>query len=309
MPDFHPTGSTAPLDQAEGLRRRFAGQRRRVLPLAANPHVASSASVLDRVAAVLARGGREVLVVDAGAASPPPSELALVDLGAGIERVAPRVSYLAARGLPMRFVDTRGSAAGFVDAVQAAAPQAEVVLLHADGTDLIRLLKGRAARPMLIGADHPESIKHAYAGCKLLVQRCGFMTFDLLLLASPFSPRVDGIAASLSRCADGFLGALVVDWALIDPSADPAEEPDEPLARLLAAQLALDDSGLPEPSAATAFGPDALRRVASMPSHAPAPGDIAAQGQAWPGHFAHSNRGAVAAPPGGPSSDPFRTAI
>jgi hypothetical protein len=239
-PSFDSSISGAPLDQAHGLRRLFAGRARHVLPLAANPHVAFSGVVLDRLAAVLAGQGHEVLVVDASSMSPPPHELASVELAACIERLAPRVSYLPARGLPRAHVDTRGSAAGFIDALQQAAPQADVVLLHADGADLARIFKRRAVRPILLGADHPDSIKHAYASIKLLVQRCALMSFDLLLAASPSSPRAVSIAESLAGCADNFLGATLLNTALVDPAGEPAEPADDALAGLLAAQLALD---------------------------------------------------------------------
>ena len=242
MPAAQSTTSPLPLDQADGLRRLFAGRGCRVLALAANPHVAFGGLVLDRVAAVLAALGREVLVVDAADSSPAAHELARLDLAACIERVAPRVAYLPARGLPLAHVDTRGSSAAFIDALQAAAPDAEVLLLHADAADLARLLKRRAVRPLLLGADHPESIKHAYASCKLLVQRCQLMSYDLLLAASPLSSRAADIAASLGSCAEGFLGAALRDWALIDPAGDPAEATDEALARLLGAQLEIDET-------------------------------------------------------------------
>ena len=78
MRDFYATSAPMPLDQADGLRRLFAGRRRHVLPLAANPHVAFGGIVLDRLAAVLAAQGREVLVVDAASSSPLPHELAQV---------------------------------------------------------------------------------------------------------------------------------------------------------------------------------------------------------------------------------------
>ena len=236
--DSGPAG--APLDQAHGLRRLFAGRARHVLPLAANPHVAFSGIVLDRLAAVLAAAGHEVLVVDASSMSPPPHELAAVELAACIERLAPHVSYLPARGLPRAHVDTRGSAASFIDALQQAAPQADVILLHADGIDLARIFKRRAVRPILLGADHPESIKHAYANIKLLVQRCALMSFDLLLAAAPTSPRAVNIAESLAGCADNFLGATLLNTALIDPAGDPSAPADDALGPLLAAQLALD---------------------------------------------------------------------
>ena len=230
-----------PLDQADGLRRMFANRQRRVLPLVANPHVAFSGLVLDRLSAVLAAMGRQVLVVDAAGSSPPPPELVAVDLAACIETVSPRVAYLPASGLPMSYVDTRGCASGFIDALQRAAPQADVVLLHADAQDLARILKRRAARPVLVGADHPESIKHAYAGAKLLANRCSLLTFDLLLAASPQSPRAASIAQSLAGCAENFLGAVMCHTALVDPAGAPAAEPDVALAALLAAQLSLDE--------------------------------------------------------------------
>jgi hypothetical protein len=242
MRDFYANSAPMPLDQADGLRRLFAGRRRHVLPLAANPHVAFAGVVLDRLAAVLAAQGREVLVVDAASSSPLPHELAQVELAACVEPIAPRVAYLPARGLPLAYVDTRGSAGGFIDAVQLAAPQAEVVLLHADAADLARLFKHRAARPLLIGADHPESIKHAYASAKLLAQRCGLMTFDLLLAAPPQSPRAASIAASLGGCVENFLNAVLRHSALVDPAADTDEPASAALERLLTEQLALDDT-------------------------------------------------------------------
>jgi hypothetical protein len=242
MRDFYVSTRPGPLDQADGLRRLFAGRRRHVLPLVANPHVPFSGLALDRLAALLAAQGFEVLVVDAGATSPPPHELARVDLAACVERLSPRVSYLPARGLPLAYIDTRGSAGGFIDAVQSAAPQAEVLLLHAEGPELARVFRRRTARPLLLGADHPESIKHAYANLKLLARRCDLMTFDLLLTASPQSPRAAAIAASLGECADRFVGATLLHTALIDPAGDPADAPGAELTALLAGQLALDDA-------------------------------------------------------------------
>jgi len=274
MRDFYATSDPMPLDQADGLRRLFAGRQRRVLPLAANPHVAFAGVVLDRLAAVLAAQGHEVLVVDAASSSPLPHELARVELAACVEPIAPRVSYLPARGLPMAYVDTRGSAGGFIDAVLLAAPQAEVVLLHADAADLARLFKHRAARPLLIGADHPESIKHAYASAKLLAQRCGLMTFDLLLAAPPQSPRAASIAASLGGCVENFLGAVLRHSALVDP-AGAGDEPASPsLARLLAEQLALDE----------------LTGAARRPAAQPAPPMRAGPGWHAPGADLNKNR-------------------
>ncbi len=270
MRDFYAPSGSMPLDQADGLRRLFAGRRRHLLPLVANPHAAFSGVVLDRLAAVLAAQGHEVLVVDAASTSPLPHELAGVDLAACVEPIAQRVAYLAARGLPLAYVDTRGAAGAFIDAVQLAAPQAEVVLLHGDAADLARLLKHRAARPVLIGADHPESVKHAYACAKLLVQRCGLMTFDLVLAAPPLSPRAASIPSSLGGCIDNFLGAMLRHCALVDPAGATDEAPSAALSRLLAEQLALDEGARPVRATAPPHRAAPWRRVADLNSNRPA---------------------------------------
>ena len=262
MRDFYDSSSPAPLDQAHGLRRLFAGGLRPcVLPLVANPHVAFGGVVLDRLAAVLAASGRQVLVVDAGSGAPQAQELARLDLAVCIERIAPRVGYLPARGLPLSYVDTRGSAGSFIDALQTAAPWADAILLHAESHEMARLLVRRNARVLLLGADHPESIKHAYASLKLLVQRCGLMSYDLLLAASAHSPRLAGIATSLAQCADSFLGALVHHCAVIDPAVDSSAPADDSLQGLLAEQLALDE---PPWNPAATWAPHSAPAVADV---------------------------------------------
>ena len=244
---FAPSAAGQPADQASGLRRLFAS-RRRLLAVAANPFVPTSQALLETLSAALAAHGRRVLVVDAASTAPPPHETALFDLAAGVERLDEQVSYLAARGVPLAHVDTHGSAAAFVDAAFDAAPGHELMLLHADPSDLARMVGRRALRPLLVGADRPESIKQAYAACKLLVQRCGLMTFDLVLAADPERRRVPAIAERLASCADSFLGAVLHDWAAVDPLFDPAAAQDRALQRLLAAQLALE-AAEPAPAA------------------------------------------------------------
>ena len=51
MHDFYAHSRPMPLDQADGLRRMFAGRQQRVLALVANPYVAFSGVVLDRLVA------------------------------------------------------------------------------------------------------------------------------------------------------------------------------------------------------------------------------------------------------------------
>lgn len=258
MRDFYAPSSPVPLDQAHGLRRLFAGTRQHLLPVAANPHVAASGVVLDQLTAALVQRGHRVLVVDAADRSPAPPEMSVLDLGACIDVLSPQVSYLAARGLPLAYVDTRGSAGKFVDALLEAAPRCDAILLHANATDLARMFMRRAARPLVMGADHPESIKHAYAACKLLAQRCGLMTFDLLLAAEPGSRRAQAIVKSMASCADGFIGALLHDWALVDPAAGADTPPGAALERVVAAQMSLHDEVL-APHAAPAAPARVLR--------------------------------------------------
>jgi hypothetical protein len=237
VPNAYAAPLYRPLDQADGLRRLFATRASCVLALVANPHGVHASAVLDRVATGLASVGRQVLVVDAAACAPPPPELVQLDLAPCFEEIAPRVAYLPARHLPLRYVDTRGCAASFIAALQAARPQADAIVLHAEPLDLARVLKYRAARPLLLAADEPESLKHAYASCKLLAQRCGLMTYDLLLAAPHHSSRLVPIARSLSGCADRFLGAVLRNSALVDPALPADTEPDPPLLHLLQEQL------------------------------------------------------------------------
>jgi flagellar biosynthesis protein FlhG len=237
----------SPADQAHGLRRLFGGALVRHIALVANPHVAFDSVVLERLTTTLAGMGLNTLVVDAADSSPAPCELAALDLRAGIEPLSERVSYLAARGLPLAHVDTRGSSAHLLDRLQAAAPQCSVLLVHASASDLCRLYARRSLRPLLLAADLPESLTHAYASMKLLAQRCGWMSADLLLAAPAATPRAALIAQRLASCADTFLGASLREWLAIDPASDVRDEPSDALRALVAAQLRLGDDEVPPP--------------------------------------------------------------
>ncbi len=256
------SGHQAPTDQADGLRRLFGSRGTSFVPLVANAHVFDSGLAIERLTAGALRQGRKVLIVDAADRSPPVAEASALGLAHCIETLAPDVGYLAARGLPLRYVDTRGGAGRLLDELVLASAATDLVLLHAEAPDLARIFKGRAARPVLLAADHPESVKHAYAAWKLLATRCEWLSADLLLLADRKSPRAPHIAASLAQCADSFLGAVLTHWAAIDPDADPRQMIDPDLKRLLASQLDLDDlmpaSTAPRsPAAAGAHSPTA----------------------------------------------------
>lgn len=234
MSDFRASDNTPLRDQADGLRRLFSGVRTRFIAVAANPDVAFAGLALERRASVCASPERKVLVVDAARGTP--HEMAAVELSACIEPLGDNLSYLAAHGLPVRYVSTRGSCEAFLDAVTDAAPEASVVIVHADAHELGRLFARRAPRPLLLAADHPVSVTSAYANMKWLAQRHGLMAFDLLLVAAASSPRTPRIAEQLALTAERFCGAVLHDWAAIDPAAHGDWPPA--LLRLALGQLA-----------------------------------------------------------------------
>ncbi|MBQ0929764.1 flagellar biosynthesis protein [Ideonella alba] len=203
-------------DQAAGLRALFGPSEARLVPLVANPHLRSHPILLERLCSALSEHGARLLVIDAADTSPEPHELCEVDLGACIERLGPRVHYLAARGLPRRHVDTRGSAQGWLAAVEAAAAPVDLVLLHATARDMTRLIGARDARPVLMcGVDH-ASLTDAYASIKLLAQRLALRSFDLLVSEDGRPQRAAAAATRLADTADVFLGAVQRSHAAVD---------------------------------------------------------------------------------------------
>lgn len=241
-----------PLDQADGLRRLFARNRVKMVPVVSNPHVAFGGVMLERLCAGFTELGLHVMVVDASERASAPSELAVMDLADAIEPLSEGVSYLAARGLPIRHVDATGSTSPFLTALADAAPRAEVVLVHAPANELCRLFARSAelarrsgdeadlVRPLLLADDRPASVTHAYAALKLLTQRAGLVVHDLLLAAAPNSPRAERIAIQLATCADDFLGAVLRDWVRLDPATDPGAPPCEALRRWVRETLRLE---------------------------------------------------------------------
>lgn len=229
-----------PVDQAHGLRQLFAGARQRLVPLVHNPQVGFGGVVMERLCTAFAAQGLRTLVVDAADTASPPHELAPVDLAACIERLSPSVSYLAARGLPMRYLDSRASTAGFLQALASAAPQADVVLVHAGAADLRRLFTGRTPRPVLMAGLRPDSLTEAYAAIKLLGQRLGPLSYDTVVVGDMSPRRARQTAERLAQCADHFLGAAIGCWAVVDPTAPARAAVDDDLHFLAQAQLPQD---------------------------------------------------------------------
>jgi hypothetical protein len=234
-------------DQAAGLRQMFAGACARFVAVVSNPHVACGGVMLERLSTAFAERGARVLVVDAGERAGAPGEMAMVDLGACVERLSPQVAYLAARGLAIRFVDAAGSTRAFLERAAEAAPGCDVVIVHAPASEICRMFAARRdaaaigaadlACPIVVADDRPPSVTHAYAAMKLLAQRAGLVVSELLLGAAPSSPRADRIAAKLAGCADNFFAGVLRDWARVDPAGDPCEPPSPALRRIAAARF------------------------------------------------------------------------
>lgn len=263
----------APLDQAHGLRRLFASPTIRCVPVVSNPEMADGGALLERLCTAFAEQGLRTVVVDGGEHARAPAELAGFDLAEGLEALSPQVSYMAARGLALRYVDASGSTAAFLDALIEAAPDTDVLLVHASASDLVRLfarrvqeLQASSLRPLVFCDDQPEAVTHAYAAIKLLATRAGLMTHDLMLGVAPSDLRAAAIAERLARCADDFLGAVQHDWVAVDP-VESAETPPSPrLKRLAREQLAC---ALPQPLSDSAFA--ALSAELPMPRRAALP--------------------------------------
>ena len=220
-----------PLDQAHGLRRLFAGQRVRFVPLVSNPYIGFGGLMLERLCAAFAAHGACSLVVDAGEHAVQADSSALADLSGHIDWLSPQVAYLAARGLPARCVDVDGFTSAFLDLVSDTAGDVDVVLVHAPAADLSRLFARRDPRhagrretyPLLLCDDRPTSVTHAYGALKLLAQRAGLIVHDVILGAAADSPRAVRIANQLAACAEIYLQATVRHSLRIDPAGDAGD--------------------------------------------------------------------------------------
>ena len=228
----------APRDQAHGLRQLFAGREMRFIPLVHNPHVDGAGVVMERLCAAFTAQRLRTLVVDAADSASPPHQLASVDLAACVEPLSPWVSYLAARGLPMAYLDGRATLTAFLEALRSAAPQADVVLVHAGALDLRRMFIGRTPRPLLLAGARPESLTHAYTSMKQLSQRLGALAYGLVVAGDVAAGRARRMADRLEVCGDHFLGAALRDLAVVDPQGSPHAALPEDLLTLAAGLLA-----------------------------------------------------------------------
>ncbi|TBO34194.1 flagellar biosynthesis protein [Aquabacterium lacunae] len=259
-----------PVDQAHGLRQMFQTRVLRFIPVVSNPEVMYGGVVLERLCAAYAGFGLRTLVVDAGERARRPSELAEFDLREGLEELSPHVHYLPAKGLPLKHVDAQGCSQTLVDEIADAAPQMDVVLLHAPASELVRVLgrgsKGHNVRPLLFTDERAEGLTHAYAGVKVMAQRANWMAHDLIVCAAPNSQLAPQVARRLAQCADSFLHAAQHAWLPINPMEPPTREPS---ARFLEMAADLLRCAMPHTLGDSAFD-QLVSPGAALPSrHAP----------------------------------------
>lgn len=249
-----PAHPVHPVDQAQGLRQMFAARVLRFIPVVANTRSSAGGLVLERLCAAYAAWGLNTLVVDAGEQARVPSELAEFDPSEGIERLSDHVSYMAARGLPLKFADARGSCSSLLDALADASARSDVILIHASASELVRIFADRGRlhnlRPLVFTNDLAEGLTDAYAAVKVLSQRGGWMAYDLLMCAPRHSQQADQVIRRLSQCSDQFLGAAQRVALRLDPLEPASIDPD---ARFMELAAGLLHCALPHTLGETAF--------------------------------------------------------
>lgn len=243
-----------PVDQAQGLRQMFAARVLRFIPVVSNISSGAGGLVLERLCAAYAACNLSTLVVDAGEQARAPSELAEFDPSEGIERLSDRVSYMAARGLPLKFADARGSCATLLDALADASARSDVILIHASASELVRIFSDRGRfhnlRPLVFTNGLAEGLTDAYASVKVISQRGGWMAYDLLMCAPRSSQQADEVIRRLAQCADQFLGAAQRVALRLDPFEPASLDPD---ARFMELASGLLHCALPHTLGETAF--------------------------------------------------------
>jgi len=209
-------------DQAEGLRRMFGaaaggGTRATLVPVVAPVALPAGDYLLDQLVGAYLERGLKVLVVDASPRAQPAPELARVDLAACVQRLSSEVRWLEARGLVAHHLDARGQATALREHLADAAPDADVVLLHAPVAELARVLPGAAhCRPVLLADLEQASITAAYAAMKWLHQRAGLSVFSLLLAGHPQLALTQRVMRQLADTAERFLGVALAESVAVE---------------------------------------------------------------------------------------------
>jgi hypothetical protein len=225
-------------DQAEGLRRLFGAEAPRhpprLVPVVAPVEpLAAGDYLLDQLVGAYLERGLKVLVVDAGPRAQPAPDLARVDLAACVQRLSADVRWLDAKGLVAHHLDARGQASSLRERLVDAAPEADVIVLHAPVAEMARVLPGApTCRPVLLADLAPSSITAAYAAMKWLHQRADVSVFSVLVGAHPKVALTQRVMRQLADTAERFLGVAVADTVAIEPKSGLRSEVAPALRRM-----------------------------------------------------------------------------
>lgn len=214
-------GALHPVDQAHGLRRLFARQTVRLLPLVASAGWPDAQALALDLAMRWAQDGRHVLVLDGLSAqrSPWVDEATAWDLDHVLQAqvsfedaaqaVVPGVWLMAAQeGLPSLVRD--GHAARSVLQAAAQLPQGiDMVILLAGAPIVAALCAGEAVLPLVLGGDAPADMTDAYLALKILATEGGLSRCGLVLTDRGAPARVQMAAQRITTCAQRFLGGDV----------------------------------------------------------------------------------------------------
>jgi hypothetical protein len=115
---------------------------------------------------------------------------------------------------------------------------------------------------------------------KLMTLRAGFMVYELMLSAPPASPRSERIVERLASCADDFLGAVLRDFATVDPASAATDAPPPEVRRLARELLAVAVSAMLDEGDPSMYGALATSHasLSGASIHASAHGPVGAPG-------------------------------
>lgn len=208
------------MDQAHGLRRLFMRQPLHMLPVVANPHVPGAHRLLEGLCRGLATRGLRCLVVDAapGAGDIGAQAGRALERGIGlerwIERMNPHLSVLAADPAWWNGKASADMLARWSRALRHAAPDTDVVVIHAAADALGHLFDRHPVCPLVLTGESASSLTHAYAAIKTLTRHAGLTRHAVLLDRPGPLPELPPAATRLVRCVHDFLGGRVhpVAW-------------------------------------------------------------------------------------------------
>ncbi len=221
-----------PPDQADGLRRLFATPDVACVLVPENQAVAHADVAIERLTSAFTSQGLNALIVDAGSSAREAHELTAIDLAACVEAIAPRVSYLAARGLALLHAADHDATHPWQTTLAEAAPGADVLLVHAPASQLARLLVSSAARPVLLVDESAGSLDQVLSTLHLLRRYRPALAYDLLVVGDEAASHTFHIGHALTALRADLPSTQLQSWAVILPAQAAGSRASGDLQRL-----------------------------------------------------------------------------